>query len=427
MSNSVITDHESENQGPRRVKNARATFQGATKRTVLGTITNQVRIQPFRAAKGNELAGQQDENAFTRQKTHGLLEDKQSFTIFVDEPSVHELKPAARVPISTLKDVATLKPALALPSRVPLSSVLTESPETSIECQESIETESPMVLDTSLEIEKKPRDREAIILTVPEYAEDIYAYLRTAELRNRPKPGYMKKQQDITSSMKNILIDWLVEVAEEYKLHRETLFLAVNYIDRFLSQMSVLRGKLQLVGAASMFLAAKYEEIYPPDVGEFAYITDDTYTKKQVLRMEHLILKVLSFDVAVPTVNWFCEDFLKRCDADDVLKSLTFFLSELTLMDTDTFLKYIPSVIAASSLCLARYSLGMEPWPESLVRTFGYEVVHFVECLQDLHNTYRQAESSPQQAVMEKYKSSKHNEVSNYQKYPPPLNLPLFN
>jgi len=30
-----------------------------------------------------------------------------------------------------------------------------------------------------------------------------------------------------------------------------------------------------------------YEEIYPPDVGSFVYITVDTYTKKQVLPMEH--------------------------------------------------------------------------------------------------------------------------------------------
>jgi cyclin A len=66
----------------------------------------------------------------------------------------------------------------------------------------------------------------------------------------------MRKQPDITPGMRSILIDWLVEVAEEYRLHRETLFLAVNYIDRFLSQMSVLRGKLQLVGTASLFLAS---------------------------------------------------------------------------------------------------------------------------------------------------------------------------
>ena len=44
---------------------------------------------------------------------------------------------------------------------------------------------------------------------------------------------------------------------------------------------------------------------------EFVYITDDTYTQEQVLKMETLILKVLSFDVAAPTINIFAERFLK--------------------------------------------------------------------------------------------------------------------
>lgn len=76
------------------------------------------------------------------------------------------------------------------------------------------------------------------------------------QLHNRAKPGYMKKQPDVSASMRCILVDWLVEVAEEYKLHTETLYLAVNYIDRFLSYMSVVRAKLQLVGTAAMFLAS---------------------------------------------------------------------------------------------------------------------------------------------------------------------------
>ncbi len=68
--------------------------------------------------------------------------------------------------------------------------------------------------------------------------------------------NYMTKQPDITFSMRSILVDWLVEVGEEYKLKNATLHLAVNYIDRFLSFMSVQRGKLQLVGTACMFIAA---------------------------------------------------------------------------------------------------------------------------------------------------------------------------
>ena len=109
-----------------------------------------------------------------------------------------------------------------------------------------------------------------------------FIFCEIFQLKNRPKPGYMKKQSDINHSMRSILVDWLVEVAEEYKLLPQTLYLTINYIDRFLSVMSVLRGKLQLVGTACMLVASKFEEIYPPEVTEFVYITDDTYSAKQV-------------------------------------------------------------------------------------------------------------------------------------------------
>ena len=72
-------------------------------------------------------------------------------------------------------------------------------------------------------------------------------------------------------------------------------------------------------------LYRKYEEIYPPEVSEFVYITDNTYDKDEVLRMENLMLKVLQFDLAVPTVNLFCEKYLKECEIpnDDVAYFLT--------------------------------------------------------------------------------------------------------
>jgi cyclin A len=59
--------------------------------------------------------------------------------------------------------------------------------------------------------------------------------------------------------------------------------------------MAVQRSKLQLVGTACMFIAAKYEEIYPPDVSEFVYITDDTYNKRQVPLPTYLYLLVIRY------------------------------------------------------------------------------------------------------------------------------------
>nr|XP_033794255.1 cyclin-A2 [Geotrypetes seraphini] len=325
-----------------------------------------------------------------------------AFTIHVDEPDgACRKRPVA--PKKTLSnEIITLNATV--------TSLGTRKPLAPLECTMDFSFDSPMVLDTSLTSDV--RERPVSANNVPDYAEDIHKYLREMEVACKPKVGYMKKQPDITSSMRAILIDWLVEVGEEYQLQSETLYLAVNYIDRFLSSMSVLRGKLQLVGTAAMLLASKFEEIYPPEVAEFVYITDDTYTKKQVLKMEHLILKVLSFDLAAPTVHQFLTQYFQCYPLTAKVQYLSMYLGELSLIDADPFLKYLPSAIAAAALIVANYTITGTAWPESLVQMTGYTHENLKPCVLDLHQTYLAAASHTQQAVREKYKTAKHHGVS---------------
>ncbi|MCD7453408.1 hypothetical protein HAX54_020824 [Datura stramonium] len=116
-----------------------------------------------------------------------------------------------------------------------------------------------------------------------QYAHDIYNSLRVAELIKRPQSNFMETlQRDITQSMRGILVDWLVEVSEEYKLVPDTLYLAVHFIDLFLSQNYVERKNLQLLGITCMLVASKYEEMCAPRVEEFCFITDNAYMKSEV-------------------------------------------------------------------------------------------------------------------------------------------------
>ncbi|KAL6294454.1 hypothetical protein ACE6H2_002596 [Prunus campanulata] len=73
-----------------------------------------------------------------------------------------------------------------------------------------------------------------------------------------------KVQKDANAIMRAVLVDCLVEVAEEYKLLPGTLHLSISYIDKYLSINVVNKQKLQLLEVASMFIASKYEEITPP-------------------------------------------------------------------------------------------------------------------------------------------------------------------
>nr|XP_009673162.1 PREDICTED: cyclin-A2 [Struthio camelus australis] len=294
-------------------------------------------------------------------------------------------------------------PVLPWPLPLPVGRVTRRRPR-------ALLIDSPSVMDIS--ITSDAGERSPNVNNVPDYVGDIHTYLREMEVKCKPKMGYMKKQPDITNNMRAILVDWLVEVGEEYKLQNETLHLAVNYIDRFLSSMSVLRGKLQLVGTAAMLLASKFEEIYPPEVAEFVYITDDTYTKKQVLRMEHLILKVLSFDLAAPTINQFLTQYFLHEQTSAKVESLSMYLGELSLIDADPYLKYLPSVIAAAAFHLAGYTITGQTWPESLCKVTGYTLENIKPCLMDLHKTYLKAAQHTQQSIREKYKSTKYHGVS---------------
>jgi len=98
---------------------------------------------------------------------------------------------------------------------------------------------------------------------IDEYLPDILAYLRESEIKYKPKANYLDKQTEVTSVMRIKLIDWLIEVQDEYKLHNETLYLAVAFVDRFLSEMSVSRAKLQLLGKKLLSLNLRFSADIP--------------------------------------------------------------------------------------------------------------------------------------------------------------------
>jgi len=94
-----------------------------------------------------------------------------------------------------------------------------------------------------------------------------------------------------------ILVDWIISVHAKFKLLPETLYLTINLIDRYFSMFNVQKNEVQLVGVAALLIATKYEEIYPPTVKDFIYLTDNTYSRQQILQMEKNILFNLNFEV----------------------------------------------------------------------------------------------------------------------------------
>lgn len=97
--------------------------------------------------------------------------------------------------------------------------------------------------------------------------------------------------------MRGILIDWIIDVHKKFKLKLETLFLSVNLIDRVCQATAIAKYRFQLLGITCLFTAAKYEEIYPPFLSDFAFVCADAYTEDDILNMEAEVLKLLDFNM----------------------------------------------------------------------------------------------------------------------------------
>ena len=208
-------------------------------------------------------------------------------------------------------------------------------------------------------------------LMVAEYVVEIFEYLKKLEVSTRPNADYMDHQEDLEWKMRGILVDWLIEVHTRFHLLPETLFLAVNIIDRFLSAKMVQLDRLQLVGVTAMFIASKYEEVLSPHVANFRHVADDGFTEEEILSAERYVLTALNYDLSYPNPMNFLRRISKADNYDIQTRTLGKYLMEISLLD-HRFMQYLPSHIAAASMYLARAILERGEWDATLTHYAGY-------------------------------------------------------
>ncbi|KAF9927778.1 G2/mitotic-specific cyclin [Mortierella alpina] len=218
-------------------------------------------------------------------------------------------------------------------------------------------------------------------LMVSEYVVEIFSYMQDLEIETMPDPHYMKMQKDLAWKMRGVLVDWLAEVHNKFKLLPETLFLSVNLIDRFLSCRTVNLIKLQLVGVTALFIASKYEEVMAPSVQNFIYMSDGGFTDQEILGAERYMLTALDFKLCYPSPMNFLRRISKADNYDIHSRTVAKYLMEIPLLDHH-FLECAPSMISGAALCLARRMMGHMEWDANLTHYSGYTLRELAPCMQ---------------------------------------------
>ena len=214
-----------------------------------------------------------------------------------------------------------------------------------------------------------------------ELLEEIYNNLIFDEKNQKLniKKEYMNKQKDINQQMRAILIDWIIEVHNCFHLKQKTLYRCIYIIDLYLSNKIILRIRLQLLGAASLLIACKANEIYCPSLQQFIDITNGAYEKRDLLKMEKDILKTLNFEILSPTAEEFYNIICKVYNFNEVQKNLGNYFLDSSLIDYD-LLKYKPSIIGLACAYIVMKFYGIK----------GYK---------DLYSTKMACDDSPQKSI----------------------------
>ncbi|KAM8930929.1 G2/mitotic-specific cyclin-B1 [Pelodytes ibericus] len=266
--------------------------------------------------------------------------------------------------------------------------------------------------DVLIEVKDVDADDDGNPMLCSEYVKDIYNYLRSLENSQSVRPNYLQGQE-VTGNMRAILVDWLVQVQMKFRLLQETMFMTVGILDRFLQVNPVPKNQLQLVGVTSMFLAAKYEEMYPPEIGDFTFVTDHTYTKAQIRDMEMKILRALDFGIGRPLPLHFLRRASKIGEVTAEQHTLAKYLMELVLVDYE-MVHYPPSQIAAASSCLALKVLSTSDWTPTLQHYMAYTEESLVPVMQQMAKNVIKVNKglTKHLTVKNKYASSKQMKIS---------------
>ncbi|KAL1891650.1 G2/mitotic-specific cyclin [Sporothrix stenoceras] len=382
-------------QAKKPVQSSTTQPSGLRKRAALGDVSNVTKIEVAEAkkaagkvglvSKAAQPTGIQKSTSRSTGRTALSTKEASKKTIEVKKSghgtigTVQKRKvAAASAPVATIKEDLTVEEEEPVRKKVHtvasrLEEASTSSGNNNIKKDAAREQERLLPLDDSIEefvptefiYPEGVKDLDSEDLDDPqmvaEYAADIFEYLRDLECSSLPNPRYMNHQDELDWKTRGVLVDWLVEVHTRFHLLPETLFLAVNIVDRFLSAKVVQLDRLQLVGVTAMFIAAKYEEVLSPSVGSFRHVADDGFTEAEILSAERFMLGTLNYDLSYPNPMNFLRRVSKADNYDIQTRTVAKYLTEISLLD-HRFMSYRPSHVAAAAMFLARLILDRGEW-----------------------------------------------------------------
>lgn len=234
-----------------------------------------------------------------------------------------------------------------------------------------------------------------------EYKQDVVKHLKSMDNKTTANASMIDQQPELEWYMRPHLLDFLIDSHAAFGLKPETLFLAVNLIDRYCSVRVVYKKHYQLVGCTALWIAAKYEDkARTPSLKDLVSICNNAYEEVMFVQMELHILNTLEWNVGHSSMETFLSMLLGNY-ADTTVAYIARYLCEVS-MYSQSFIGTCSQTIATSAFTLAMIISDQYPTLPSNITQ------QEIQCISMLSQVMKQ----PSKILEQKYSTSRTGNVA---------------
>merc|ERR1719333_104479 len=276
-------------------------------------------------------------------------------------------------------------------------------------------TPTPLKLEYGVDREAVENGKEIEFI---HYKHDLLKAWKTLEKESGNDGDFMETvQSDLKPRMLAVLYGWMIEVNAKFKLHEETLWQSMSLCNRYLSIVDVPRVELQLVGSVCLWISAKYTEIYPPLAKDFVYISDNAYSREQLLAREQLVCAELGYNFTGPTPYTFAVRYADVATHGFSeknrlrVKCLTLYGLERAALTYELY-KHSQSALAAAALHCALSCTGHR-WTTQVGKLTSFTAKEIKPLSREVRTLVLLFDCRKHKAVIQKYKAKELGAVAN--------------
>ncbi|NXD08076.1 CCNJL protein, partial [Nothocercus nigrocapillus] len=205
--------------------------------------------------------------------------------------------------------------------------------------------------------------------------------------------------------MRRYFIDLLAILSNRCNLCPTARHLAIYLLDLFMDRYDITVKQLYIISMACLLLASKFEEKEDrvPKLEQlnnlvYMYSMNVILNKKDLLRMELLLLDNFNWNLCLPTPAHYIDYYLFASIGENdlhngwpitsltkvkpFLEKYAYYFLDFSVQD-HTFLLFRPSLIAAACVCASRICMQISPaWTIQLELLTSYSWEHLAQCIE---------------------------------------------